>query len=461
MRRIKALMIVAALALVAASCGKDGKPLGSGPPPTLAPTTETVAQSETATTAAPTTEATTTAPVESTTSTTTSTPDNPPTGPDAAAVATALASGWDAVTLRPGDTGMPDRIVDNAGLQVIVGSSFSGCCFEYGSLFVLQDDGTWADVTDPAMQPLDPLPADAQPFIGDGPYDLTVIDGSFVAPGATIFDPGTGEQPVPSPRIWTSPDGTAWASHRIAGEGTVTSVVSTSSGEIAIIDDGAGTNSLWRSADGQTWAVDPTIDITAAEDKSSGDFSFGSTDRVDRVGEVIVISSDVGPALLVSDDDGITWHSPDAAMSAGSFVVTNGGALVLTPDQIWRTSNGTDWTPIGGTPTPLVSDSGVSTDPFGLVAIDIGSSTILWPGGDPFGPSGSRFWVADESSEWLEVPVDPVFAPVAEGPIFITDMILGVDGRVEAIGTVPVPFEGNKPLSDYMIWTHSTLISDQ
>ncbi len=463
MRTIKALMIVAALALIAASCGKDGQPLGSPPLPTP-PTTETIAPPDSAapTTTAPTTEATTTAPAETSTSTTTSLPsDNAVPEPDATAVAAALASGWSAVTLRAGDTGMPKKIADNAGLQVITGSSFSGCCFEYGDLFVLQADETWADITDPALQPLDPLPPGGQPFIGDGPFDLQVIDGLFVAPGATVFDPGTGDQPIPSPRIWSSPDGTSWSSQEIAAQGTVTSVINTSNGDIAIIDDGVDTNTLWRSPDGQTWSVDPSVDITAAENLAPGDFSFGSSDRIDRVGEELVISSDIGPALLVSDDDGLTWHSPDPTMASGNFVATNGGAILLTPDQILHTWNGTDWTPLGGVPAPLMTDSGISIDTFGLVAVDIGNSTVIWPGGDPFSPNAGRFWVADGSTDWIEVGIDPVFAPVADGPVTITDMILGVDGRVEAIGTVPRPFQGNKPLNDYMIWTHPTLTSDQ
>jgi len=325
---------------------------------------------------------------------------------------------------------------DNGTTQVVIGKSFSGCCYSTVDLWVSNGGGVWTDIPNSNDLLGFPEGADTQTLLDTGPSDLDVIDGRFVAAGGYDLEFFPSDSRASTPVVWQSTDGENWTSTLLSGDGMVTSLEPTPTGLLAIVDDFETAASLWRSKDGVAWTEDTSMDLT----------SLAGVLILDRIGKRLVIHDITGIAVMVSDDLGHTWAAADGPITAGSVAPSGNGGVMLRDGSLARSADGFQWEPIGA--GELVPQSSRTTEAIvsNIPTIQIGPLTVMASGGD--------LWVADSATPWTKADNDTVFEPVAEGPLWIRSLTLLDDGTIVATGTVPAPFSGNKPLNDYMIWTH-------
>jgi len=368
-------------------------------------------------------------------------------------VAAALASGWEATTLRATDTGGPSFWADNGSTQVVVADAFSGCCFKYTELFV-NDSGTWQDLAESTDLGL-PFNPGAQPLFDGGPMDLIVDETqnggtNFVAVGATMDDLDQTLRPT----VWRSTDGRSWTTSPIVNDGNrFDSVVTAGGGLIATVQFNRRGIEIWNSSDGgSSWLPDGSIDVSQAINDAVGAGMSEEPTSVDRIGSRLVIHTDGGLALFQSLDDGGSWSDQLDGFGGGSVMFADGAALRFTSADTHRTLDGENWHQIPGPPPDLFGCDCDFTDLSGIHALQLGDVTVLWNGRDFM--STGHFWVADSTTPWIPVFLDPAFGDGSEGPTHVNQIGMASDGSLVAIGWIPVPFTGNKPLEDYMIWTH-------
>ncbi len=385
----------------------------------------------------------TAAPLGTTTLAQTAAPVTPMPTTKVLAVVDILSSGWQQHPLGISALGGPDLTASNSSHQVIGLALPSGCCFTSPAIIAGPVGGPFSNPEDllPNKQP------GQQTLLGSGPADLHAGPNGFLAVGAWVYaDSATDEKQV-VPHAWTSDDGTGWQPHRIPGSGTVTSVVRVDGHYLAILSsanepstpDSSGTdfpaNALLTSEDGITWGVSRELD------------QANGIQTIHEIGEQLVIAT-VG-VELVSADHGITWGPPTGRLAAGELLVGEGGALLLYPDETLWSSDGITWTQVGyGGRAPAAGYAGNWPGR---------SRTVFSHGEVVIVVSGSDFWVSGPSSPWVLVPRPAAFADLNGGPPWINNLTIATNGPIIAIGATHSAQSAEKPIQDYVTWTHPGL----
>lgn len=129
----------------------------------------------------------------------------------------------DALPVPDGLGGLLTDVVSAAGATVVTGTLSDGTPSSWRS----SDDGaTWDG---PAALPSDP---------GSSVAAVTYYDGAYLAVGERVgANPGAA--------VWHSSDGLTWAIDELSTPGSLTAAVATSSGVIAVGQDGSGSAMVW------------------------------------------------------------------------------------------------------------------------------------------------------------------------------------------------------------------------
>ena len=438
MTRRHTLTALLASAFLTTSCTHEIEPVaGEGSRASTGPDFGTDATATADSTKAP--------PRTSTSSEVTTTTPSSPTG-EVIAVVDILSTGWQKHPLDIAALGGPELIVSNRDRQVISLANPSGCCFISPTIMAGPIGGPFRNEAD--QQNLVPeIQAEWQTLLGSGPADLVAGPSGFLAVGSWVYTDPAIDQKHAVPYAWISEDGTEWVAHRLPGSGELTSAVHAGGRYLAMLtgtDEPQGGDSTGNSF--------PTEALLSSEDGTSwkAGRELGPSDgtrRIHQIGKLLVIAT-VG-VDLVSPDHGITWASPTGELANGELLVGEAGVLLVRLDETLWSSDGISWTQVGdGGPAPAAGRAGNWP---GL------SRTVFSHGEVVIVISGSDFWVSGPSSPWVLVPKPGAFADVNGGSPWINDVTVTADGTITAIGATNSALRGEKPLQDYMAWTHPGL----
>ena len=362
------------------------------------------------------------------------------------AVVDILSIGWQQHPLDVTALGGPELIATHGDRQVISLAHPFGCCFASPAIVAGPVGGPFSNAAG-EDEILPNTHSDRQTLLGSGPADLVAGPSGFLAVGAWVYTDSAIDQKQTVPYSWTSEDGTKWDTHRLPGSGKLTSVVHSAGRYLSILSNDDASLAVDSSSNG--FSIDALL---ASEDGTSWEVAreLGPSDgtrRIHQIGGLLVIAT-VG-VDLVSIDQGMTWAPPTGELAIGEPLVGETGALLLRPEETLWSPDGINWIQVGhGGPTPVAGYAGNWP---GL------SRTVFSYGEVVIVVSGSDFWVSGPASPWVLVSRPGAFADVNGAPPWINDVSVAADGTIIAVGATNSATRSEKPLQDYMAWSHPGL----
>jgi hypothetical protein len=204
--------------------------------------------------------------------------------------------------------------------------------------------------------------------------------------------------------FWHSTDSVSWMVAEplpvFDTGGEVIDVVAWEHGFVAVGFDGGGTPQIWTSDEGTKWASQDT------QVEGQGLLAAASDDVV-----VVVANSDAGATVWKTTDGG-SWmrqdsqafsgHSVDAIINSASSFAAVGVEGSTGETSLWTSSDGEIWTLSPHQPT-LGNIEVHDIVPFGVSFVAVGYDSVT---------NTAAFWLVDEQSGWKRTVVTSAIAPL-------------------------------------------------